>query len=253
MFAFEIWGKFASFRDPFTISQNISLPIPPKTTVAGMLASILGVEEYLEKSEFSSFDYSVVALNPIRKKSFSQNYINDYTKFTSIHIDNIRKGNFDKIAKYGLRRKFTGKNWTPQTQINREILLDVRYLIFVKKFADEDTIIRHLENKISKFPLYLGNSEFAGNFKLLKIYDAQEMLNIPSAKVDSFILESDIKKIEFKEGVRYSKLSFATKLNKNRSPIEMASVIVGSSAISVKDMRLYRIKCEDRVYHCRFL
>jgi CRISPR-associated protein Cas5h len=48
MFAFEIWGKFASFRDPFTISQNISLPIPPKTTVAGMMASILGVENYFD-------------------------------------------------------------------------------------------------------------------------------------------------------------------------------------------------------------
>jgi len=247
MFAFEIWGKFASFRDPFTISQNISLPIPPKTTVAGMLASILGVEEYLGKSEFSDFDYSVVALNPIRKKSFSQNYINDYTSKVQAQINSLKKSDYDKLAE-GFRDK---KN--PQKPINREILLDVRYLIFIKKFADEDTITRHLENKISKFPLYLGNSEFAGNFKLVKIYDAQEMLNMPSAKVDSFILESDVKKIEFEEGVRYSNLSFATKLNKNRSPISMASVIVGSSAISVKDMTLYRIKCEDRVYHCRFL
>jgi len=247
MFAFEIWGKFASFRDPFTISQNISLPIPPKATVAGMMASILGVEEYLEKSEFNSFDYSVVALNPIRKKSFSQNYINDYTSKVQTHINSLKKENYDKIGA-GLRDK---KN--PQKPINREILLDVRYLIFIKSFVDEETITRHLENKISKFPIYLGNSEFAGNFRLIKILDTKEMLNMPSAEVDSFILESDIKKIEFKEGVRYSKLSFATKLNKNRSPIEMASVIVGSSAISVKDMRLYRIKCEDRVYHCRFL
>jgi len=247
MFAFEIWGKFASFRDPFTISQNISLPIPPKSTVAGMLASVLGVEEYLQKSEFNSFDYSVVALNPIRKKSFSQNYINDYTSKVQRHINSLKKEDYNKIGA-GFRDK---KN--PQKPINREILLDVRYLIFVKNFADEDTIISYLENKISRFPLYLGNSEFAGNFRLVKIYDVQEMLNIPSAEVDSFILESDIKKIEFKEEVRYSKLSFATKLNRNRSPIEMASVIVGSSAISVKDMRLYRIKCEDRVYYCRFL
>jgi len=71
MFVFEIWGKFASFRDPFTISQNISLPIPPKTTVAGMMASILGVENYLEKDSFRDFDYSVVALNPIRLRTIS--------------------------------------------------------------------------------------------------------------------------------------------------------------------------------------
>ena len=247
MFAFEIWGKFASFRDPFTISQNISLPIPPKTTVAGMLASILGVEEYLGRSEFSSFDYSVVPLNPIRKKSFSQNYINDYTSKVQAQINSLKKSDSAKLAE-GFRDKKS-----PQKPINREILLDVRYLIFIKKFTDEDTITRHLENKISKFPLYLGNSEFAGNFKSVKIYDVQEMLNMPSAKVDSFILESDVKNIEFEEGVRYSNLSFATKLNKHRSPVSLASVIVGSSAISVKNMTIYRIKCEDRVFHCRFL
>ncbi len=247
MFAFEIWGKFASFRDPFTISQNISLPIPPKTTVTGVLASVLGVEEYLGKSEFSDFDYSVVVLNPIRKKSFSQNYINDYTSKVQAQINSLKKSDYAKLAN-GLRDK---KN--PQKPINREILLDVRYLIFVKKFADEYTITRHLENKISKFPLYLGNSEFAGNFRLVKIYDAQEMLNMPSAKVDSFILDSDIKNIEFEEGVRYSNISFATKLDKKRTPVNMASVILGSSAISVKDMTLYRIECEDRVYYCRFL
>ncbi len=247
MFVFEIWGKFASFRDPFTISQNISLPIPPKTTVAGMLASILGVEEYLGKSEFSDFDYSVVVLNPIRKKSFSQNYINDYTSRVNTQINSFMKSDYIKLAD-GFRKK-----GSPQKPINREILLDVRYRIFIKKFADEDTITRHLENKISKFPLYLGNSEFAGNFRLVKFYNAIEMINMPLAKVDSFILESDVKNIEFKEGVRYSNLSFATKLNKNRSPIDMASVILGSSAISVKDMTLYKIECEDRVYYCRFL
>jgi len=247
MFVFEIWGKFASFRDPFTISQNISLPIPPKTTVAGMMASILGVENYLEKDSFRDFDYSVVALNPIRKKSFSQNYINDYTSKVQTQINSLKKEDYAKIG-VGFRDK---KN--PQKPINRELLLDVRYLIFVKRFQYEDEITDYLQNKISKFPLYLGNSEFAGNFKFVKIYDAMEMLNIPSAKIDSFILESDVKNIEFEEGVRYSSLSFATKLNKNRSPIGMASVIVGSKAISVKNMTVYRIKCEDRVYHCRFL
>ena len=247
MFAFEIWGKFASFRDPFTISQNISLPIPPKTAVAGMMASILGVEEYLEEDKFSSFNYSVVTLNPIRKKSFSQNYINDYTSKVQTQINSLKKSDYAKLAN-GLRDR---RN--PQKPINREILLDVSYLIFVKEFADEDKIVEHLENRVAKFPLYLGNSEFAGNFRLIKIYDIQEILNMPSAKVDSFILDRDIKNIEFEEGLRYTTLSFAIRLNRNRSPIEMGSVILGSLPIRVKNLTLYRIKSEDRVYYCRFL
>lgn len=79
MFVFKIWGNFASFRDPLTISQNISLPLPPKTTVGGMMASILGIGNYFEEENYFDFDYSCVVLNEIRKKSFFQNYIEKYT------------------------------------------------------------------------------------------------------------------------------------------------------------------------------
>jgi len=79
MLAFKIWGNFASFRDPITISQNLSLPLPPKTTVGGMMASILGINNYFNDDEYFDFGYSCVMLNEIRKKSFSQNYIEKYT------------------------------------------------------------------------------------------------------------------------------------------------------------------------------
>ncbi len=79
MLAFKIWGNFASFRDPITISQNLSLPLPPKTTVGGMMASILGINNYFEDENYFDFSYSCIMLNEIRKKSFSQNYIEKYT------------------------------------------------------------------------------------------------------------------------------------------------------------------------------
>jgi len=79
MVAFKIWGNFASFRDPITISQNLSLPLPPKTTVGGMIASILGINNYFKDEEYFDFSYSCIMLNEIRKKSFSQNYIDRYT------------------------------------------------------------------------------------------------------------------------------------------------------------------------------
>lgn len=79
MFVFKIWGSFASFRDPLTISQNLSLALPPKTTVGGMMASILGIENYFDDESYFDFDYSCIALKDVRKKSFSQNYIEKYT------------------------------------------------------------------------------------------------------------------------------------------------------------------------------
>ena len=247
MFAFEIWGKFASFRDPFTISQNISLAIPPKTTVAGMMASILGIEEYFEDKAFSDFEYSVVTINPIRKKSFSQNYINDYTSKVQTHLNSLKKGSFDKISG-GMRDKKS-----PQKPINRELLLDVRYLIFIKDFGYEDTIVEYLQNKISKFPLYLGNSEFAGNFRFISLFDAVELLEQKSVKVDSFVLEEDIGAIDFKEGMRYSKISFATVLNTKRTPLSFANIVLGNLPITLKNGSVYQIKTKDKTYHCRFV
>ena len=246
MFAFEIWGRFASFKDPFTISQNISLPIPPKTAIAGMMASILGVENYFDDIAFSDFNYSVVTLNPIRKKSFSQNYINDYTSKVQTHLNSLKKSDYSKI-KTGLR-----DTKSPQKPINRELLLDVKYLVFIKNFKYQDKITTYLKNRISKFPLYLGNSEFAGNFKFVEI-NTHRIIDLPSTEVNSFILESDTKYIEFKGDIRYSNISFATTLNSKRTPISISNIIVGSKAISVKNMSIYSIQCQDKIYHRRFL
>lgn len=246
MFAFEIWGQFASFRDPFTISQNISLPIPPKTTVAGMMASVLGVENYFEDKAFSDFEYSVITVNSIRKKSFSQNYINDYTSKVQTQITNLNKEDYKKIA-LGFRDK---KN--PQKPINRELLLNPRYLIVIKDFKYEDKISKYLRDRMSKFSFYLGNSEFAGNFKFIEIIKSEE-IKLEEVAVNSFILESDVNHIDFKEGIRYSTLSFATALNVNRTPISSTSVIIGSETISVKNLKVYCIESIDKKYYCRFV
>ncbi len=246
MLAFEIWGKFASFRDPFTISQNISLPIPPKTTVAGMMASILGVENYFDDKAFSDFEYSVIMINPIRKKSFSQNYINDYTSKVQTQLTNLTKEDYKKIG-VGFRDK---KH--PQKPINRELLLNPRYLIMIKDFKYENELSQYLKDKISKFSFYLGNSEFAGNFKFIEIIKTQEV-KLKEVKVNSFILENDVSYIDFKEDIRYSSLSFATALDTNRRPISSASVILGSQSISVKELEVYSIETIDKVYYCRFL
>ena len=82
MFGFKLWGRFGSFRDPITITQNMTFSIPPKTTVGGMLASILGIDynDYFNDNEYFDFCYSLILKNPVCKKSFAQNYIMDYTE-----------------------------------------------------------------------------------------------------------------------------------------------------------------------------
>jgi CRISPR-associated protein Cas5h len=129
LLAFEIWGKFASFRDPFTISQNLTFNLPPKTTIGGMMASFLGLPNetkendiaYFDEKDFFDFHYSCIIKNPIFKKTFSQNYINDYTKSSATKLDVLLKGQ-NKDFKVSPK------------PINRELLLNPKYLIIIDNF-----------------------------------------------------------------------------------------------------------------------
>jgi len=246
MFAFEIWGKFASFKDPFTISQNISFPIPPKTAIAGLMASILGVEEYLKDNNFKSFKYSIIPLKPIRKRSFSQNYINDYTKKSQTHLNNLKKRDFQKISQ-GFRDKKD-----PQKPINRELLLDIKYLVAIRDFKYQNEIVENLKNRISRFPIYLGNSEFGANFKYIEILEWKDIEDI-SITIDSFILKEDSKKIEFQNGVRYSQISFALNINENRTPLEFGNIIFANRPIKIKNGSATKININGKTIYCRFI
>lgn len=81
MFCFKLWSRFGAFRDPLTITQNLTFPIPPKTTVGGILAAVLGIDysDYFNDPDYFDFFYSLVLARPIRKKSLAQNYVSKYT------------------------------------------------------------------------------------------------------------------------------------------------------------------------------
>ena len=222
MFAFKIWGKFACFRDPLGISQNITLPIPPKTTICGMLAALLGIDNYLNDDRFDDFKYSVILDAPILKKSFSQNYINDYTKFTKSHLNSLLKFDMQKIS-LGLRDNKL-----------------------------EEEAIYNLKKRICKFSFYLGNSEFAGNFEFMEITNYEEK-KFDEINIDSFVLQDDVKNIDFEESVLYSPISFASTLTPERSPDLGVNLILYNKQIKARDIKVWKIVCGDKIYHCRFV
>ena len=246
MFAFKIWGKFACFRDPLSISQNITLPLPPKTTVGGMLAALLGVDDYLGDDDFMDFGYSVVLGDCILKKTFSQNYINDYTKKTKAHLNSLKNLDMQKISN-GLRDKSA-----PQKPINRELLIDPRYTIFIDKFKFENEAIDSLKNRISKSPFYLGNSEFAGNFEFMEIVNFTYK-NFDEVSIDSFVPQSKAHNICFDENILYSPICFAGSLDNDRSPKTHINLIFSNDQIKVKNVEACEVICAQKTYRCIFV
>ena len=245
MFAFKIWGKFACFRDPLSISQNITLPLPPKTAVGGMLAALLGVDDYLSDDDFMDFRYSVVLDGAISKKTFSQNYINDYTKKTKTHLNSLKNLDMQKISN-GLRDKSA-----PQKPINRELLIDPKYTIFIDEFKFENEAIDSLKNRISKFPFYLGNSEFAGNFEFVETMNFANK-NFDEIGIDSFVPQNKTQNICFDENVLYSPICFAGSLDSDRSPKTHINLIFSNDQIRAKNIEACEVICAQKTYRCIF-
>ena len=73
----KVKGKFAHFRKFYTNSSSLSYSVPPRTTVIGLLAAVLGYERdsYYELFPKDKFNVSVKKDSCIRKVMQSVNYI----------------------------------------------------------------------------------------------------------------------------------------------------------------------------------
>lgn len=74
---FDIEGKFAHFRKFYTNSSSLSYSLPPRTTVEGLIASILGYERdsYYKKLSADKLHISVKKNVPTRSLTQTLNYI----------------------------------------------------------------------------------------------------------------------------------------------------------------------------------
>ena len=291
MFGFKLWSNFGSFRDPLTITQNLSFPIPPKTKIGGLLASILGIDynDYFTDEEYFDFQYSLILLNPIRKKSFAQSYITDYTKKSQVKYSNFenyykskeklsqllcKRSEFDKIDELSesdqekllnidtriknvysdlLKKKKTlyiqfEEKFPVPKPIYRELLINPKYLIFIKDFKYNQEIIDSLKNHKSEFAFYMGNSEFAANFE----YIATENESIETDCLDSFTKHDNL--ISFEPGKKYSNIYAATRTTKNREYKDYKNLIVCDKDILLKQtVNAFKIKNKYGDFNCDFI
>ena len=139
----------------------------------------------------------------------------------------------------------------PQKPINRELLIDPKYTIFIDKFKFENKAIDSLKNRISKFPFYLGNSEFAGNFEFIEIVNFVNK-NFDEVSIDSFVPQSMAQKICFDENILYSPICFAGSLDSDRSPKTHINLIFSNNQIRAKNIEACEVICAQKTYRCIF-
>jgi len=291
MFCFKLWSRFGAFRDPLTITQNLSFPIPPKTTVGGMLAAVLGIDysDYLNDPEYFNFSYSLIMTRPIRKKSFAQNYVADYTKESEIK--------FNAIADYGKKRnkyqalvekqtalegreeptkaeeKFLStagdKIQTAKTAVDKSI--DKCIQIMRKGFRSPKPIFRELlmepeylifikdfkyENQIISI-LKKHETTFSfymGNSEFSANY---RFINHTCEKIKSDTLHSFTAKgtdIQFETKKKYTTVFMATRSCGQREYRNYQHVVICDKPILMKNKAsVYCMDCQEGKFHCEFI
>ncbi len=143
---FDLIGTLAHFRKFYTNSSSLSYIFPPRTTISGMIAGILGFERdsYYEEFSVKNCRIALAIKSPVRKLVQTINY--------------IRTKNINEVTGCG-----------GHTQIPVEFLLPanndmLRYRIYF--YCKEEKLYMDLLERLKKedfeYPIYLGITECIG-------------------------------------------------------------------------------------------
>ena len=292
MFGFKLWGRFGSFRDPITITQNMTFSIPPKTTVGGMLASILGIDynEYFNDNEYFDFGYSLILKNPVRKKSFAQNYIMDYTEKSLSRLNlmlDIRDNN-QKLLLHEKQKKELKSKELPTKAEEKKIKSLEKKIVTTKerlskainnwrekssgRFAKAKPIYRELlinpsfyifinkfkhEDKIIEL-MKKHSSEFhlyMGNSEFAANYQFIDCHKYEKKKImglDSFT--GNPEKIKFESGKKYTSVYAATRTNGSREYRDYKSMVICDKKIILSSaINGYSLNTDMGDFNCEFI
>lgn len=191
---FDIYGKFAHFRKFYTNSSSLTYGVPPRTTITGIIAAILGLERdsYYDKFSSSRLKLAVRKLTATRKLLQTLNYM----KATSM----------SELA-----------NPKDHTQVPFEILTgedNIGFRIYLT--YDDVNLLNEIETRIISnrlvFPPYLGSANFGCTISYKDTLDAMFMENKNYISINTVIRSDSIEEIDI--------LSYSGRLIKERMPVD---------------------------------
>ena len=144
MAVFDIWGDYGHFRRGYTTTSPLTYPFPSRTTIAGIIAAILGMERdtYYNIFDETNSLFALQILNPIKKVTFNQNLIDTKTGY------------------------FLWDNNGQRTQIPFEYLKNPKYRIFI--WIKDNELFKRLCNCVQQrktvYTLYMGITEHIAQY-----------------------------------------------------------------------------------------
>lgn len=172
---FDITAPLGHFKVPYTTTSPLSLPVPSKTAVYGMLAAILGLDrsDYLKHFQAGSCQIAIGLKAKVQKTHIAENLIN--TK----NVQMFARMNSAKTA--------------PRSQIRIEFIKDASFRLYVSLNDVElfNKLKVSLENHKSAYTLSFGLSECLANFNHIGCVETKEAISNDWTELNSILpLES---------------------------------------------------------------
>ena len=210
---FDIIGKFGHFRKYYSNSSALSFCAPPRTTVCGMIAAILGMEKdtYYTAMDIDNCKIAVSCKTPLRKTIHKLNYL--YIK--SVNDLNGSNGNPTQVPFEIVSAPFIGKD-------------DIQYRIFFSH--KNEKIFYQLREKFLKhenqFALCLGAANFTAYYKFINMLES-EMIDEDIAQISSLVPSDRIVDYMFEDnqGKNYVSEMLPLQFNDNRELISHKEII----------------------------
>ncbi len=205
---FDLKGDLAHFRKVYTTASQLTYGVPPRTTLAGLIAAIIGLprDSYYNMFSKQNSNIAVSIESPIKKQRININLLKT------------------KDETLGFVRLFA---YPPvnieHIQVPFEMVRNPHYRIYVwlrneSAFRDLE---KNLENHRSVFTPYLGITELICDFEYQGKHVAKKIRG--EAEVKS-IVRKDLCKIKVETEKRYVRESVPAYMDKQRNP-EYADVI----------------------------
>jgi len=240
LISFEICGKMAHFRKYYTSASALSYTIPPKTTIVGLLAGMLGMQRDTYYEEFNDWVIGIEVVSPVRKIFQKMNYLK---------VENAIKIGLDTN-----NLEITGVN--NRTQIAVELLIPenirkevLTFKIYVgtKQGNDENfaKLKNCLENYRFDYGFALGTANMLGYFQNYKhdykfeavketkitVKTACLVRDVQLGDISTILIEQDTFPLKMKANKRDIKKNYVTRI---ADKVEALIYPIGKDAMPIE-------------------
>ncbi len=190
MLVFDIRGKMAHFRRFYSNVTSLSYYFPPRNTIIGMLASILGYDRdsYYDILSRERIGLGVGINNKMRKIILPTNYLD---------TDNIGEPRLR-----GEGRKPTSVEYViPYDIATNELSYRIYCGVFDESFAYHE-LLKRIENNTYVYPLSLGSVNCLAIAKLVYDGEFEIVSNKNELAIETVIAQEYVKRINYVEDRR---------------------------------------------------